>query len=384
MKDNINFGCMRTRRYSCKLGVIRKTLNLSMKIKRKLILFCLGLISLLLNSSCQNSYNKSQISELNANSIEAVKDTSLWLKKTRGIRDVLEDNVGNLWFSSPDYIAKFDGKAMYYFSENDGLNIVGNLHKDANGTIWIENGFKIFRYNGNRFLEEKLDSNIVSKSLWIQRGLSPTDTIYVEPGLYEANQNTAIFHPLPVKENMGNKYLYFPTTKASLGKDGTIWIGTMEKVFGLKNNSFNSIGRKEMERQNDERQMGIRGIFVDSQGKLWIADNGAGVFVYNGNKTENFTKKYNLDKGEIEGNTLHRAFSIAEDKKGNMWFGTVYSGLWMFNPQTELFKNYTKDDGVMSENIWTIYKTKKGELLFAGESPAAVYKFNGKTFNRKY
>jgi hypothetical protein len=67
-----------------------------------------------------------------------------------------------------------------------------------------------------------------------------------------------------------------------------------------------------------------------------------------------------------------------------MWFGTVYSGIWMYNPKTHEFKNYTKDDGVKSENIWTIYKTKKDQLLFAGESPSAVYMFNGKEFNRKY
>jgi hypothetical protein len=56
----------------------------------------------------------------------------------------------------------------------------------------------------------------------------------------------------------------------------------------------------------------------------------------------------------------------------------------MFNPKTEGFKNYSIDDGVKSENIWTIYKTSKGELLFAGESPGAVYKFNGENFDRLY
>lgn len=335
-----------------------------------------------------NGQVKSQISEPNANSIEVTIDTSLWLIETRGIRDILEDNKGNLWFSSPDYVAKFDGKAMYYFSESDGLNIVGNLHKDINGTIWVEDGFNVFKYNGKRFIEEKLNNSSVSdgnqKSLWIQRGLNPTDTSYVEPGLYDINQTTTKFYPYPIKADINNKYLYLPSTKAYFGKDSTIWVGTMEKVFGLKNNSFVSIGREEMGRQNDERQMGIRGIFVDSKGKLWIADNGAGVFVYDGNETENFTKKHKLDEGDIEGNSLHRAFSIEEDSLGNMWFGTVYSGIWMYNPKTDEFKNYTKEDGIISDNIWTIYRTKKGELLFGGESPAAVYKFNGQKFDRIY
>lgn len=335
-----------------------------------------------------NGQLKSQIYEPNAISLEVVIDTSLWLKETRGIRDILEDSKGNLWFSSPDYVAKFDGSTMYYFSQNDGLNIVGNLHEDINGTIWIEDGFKIFRYNGKLFIEEKIDNNLVSSGnqngIWFQRGLSPTDSLYAEPGIYNLDRNNTQFITFPLKKDDNNKYLYYPTTKVYMGADSIMWAGTMETVFGLNNNSFITISREEMGRQNDERQIGIRGIFVDSKGKLWIADNGAGIFVYDGNEILNFTDKHSLDEGDIDGSTLHRAFSIAEDFEGNMWFGTVYSGIWMYNPKTEKFKNYTKDDGVISDNIWTIYRTRNGELLFGGESPAAVYKFNGIGFDRTY
>lgn len=336
----------------------------------------------LITASCQNADKKQ--STINTNQSQTVIDTSLWLKETRGIRDILEDRRGNLWFSSPDYVAKFDGQSMYYFSKNDGLSITGNIQEDDNGTVWIENGFRAFRYDDASFSEERIDNIKGSNGLWIQRGLKPTDTTYVKPGLYEVKHKTTDFFPLPINEDVNNKYLYFPTTKAFLGNDSTVWIGTMEKVYGFKNNSFISIGREEMGRRDDARQIGIRGIFVDSQGKLWIADNGTGVFVYDGEKTENFTRKHNLEEGDTEGRTLHRAFSIAEDNKGNMWFGTVYSGIWMYSPKTKLFKNYAKNEGVTSDNIWTIYKTKKGDLLFAGESPAAVYTFNGKTFDRKY
>lgn len=331
-----------------------------------------------------NKKVKSQNSKPNANSLKVSIDSSLWLKKTRGIRDILEDKQGNLWFSSPDYVAKFDGKAMHYFSENDGLSITGNIHEDNYGNIWVENGFKAFNYDGKSFFEEKINNITNSNGLWIQRGLNLTDTTYTQPGLYEINNKTTSFHPLPIKKNINNKHLHYPSTKAFLGKDSTVWIGTMNRVYGLKNNSFISIGREEMGRQDDEHQMGIRGIFVDSKGVLWMADNGAGIFTYNGKEIKNFTKKHHLDEEDVEGNTLHRAFSIAEGSDGKMWFGTVYSGIWSYNPSTEEFINYTMDDGVKSENIWTIYKTKGGKLLFAGESPAAVYVFNGKKFHRKY
>jgi ligand-binding sensor domain-containing protein len=327
-------------------------------------------------------FDQNQTVLSNTNNYQTEIDTSHWLKATRGIRDILEDNKGNLWFSSPDYVAKFDGKKLYYFSKKDGLSITGNLHEDSNGTVWIENGFRIFRYNGERFFEEKIDNISSSNGLWIQRGLNPTDSTFVEPGLYEVNEKNTVFHPLPIKEHIENKFLHLPSTKAIFGKDSTVWIGTMEQVYGFKKDFVFVIGREEMGRQHDQRQMGIRGIFVDSKGKLWMADNGAGVFVFDGKETKNFTKKHKLDEKKGRSNTLHRSFSIAEDAEGNMWFGTVYSGVWRYKPQTEEFENYTATDGIKSDNIWTIYKTKKGELLFAGETPAGVYRFNGKNFDR--
>lgn len=355
-----------------------------MKNKRKIFWFHFLLLVVIINFSCKNSDNKTDSSGSVTNEADAKIDTTQWLKETRGIRDVLEDEKGNLWFSSPDYIAKFDGKTVNYFSENDGLSITGNIHEDNSGTIWIENGFRVFKYDGESFSEERLDSIKDSDELWFQRGLNPADTTYVQPGLYEVNGETTNFHPLPLHKGTYNKFLHLPSTKAVIGKDSTVWFGTMNEVYGFKNNKFLSIGRDEMGRQDDERHVGIRGIFVDSKGVLWMADNGAGVFTYNDGVIENFTKKHLLDKGDADGNTLHRAFSISEDSEGNMWFGTVYSGIWMYNPKTDKFMNYSKNDGVMSDNIWTIYKTKKNELLFAGESPAAVYSFNGKTFDRKF
>lgn len=354
-----------------------------MKLMRLTNFVFLPILLSLAIMSCEN-YRKKQNSFSATNHLQTEIDTSLWLKETRGIRDILEDKQGNLWFSSPDYVAKFDGKSMYYFSVNDGLNITGNIQEDNNGTIWIENGFRAFRYNGESFFEEKIDSITSSNGLWIQRGLNPSDTTYVEPGVYETNQINTNFHPLPGQKGTYNKFLHMPSTKALTGKDSTVWFGTMNGVYGFKNNRFSSIGREEMGRQNDKRQMGIRGIFIDSKGILWIADNGAGVFTFNGSKITNFTREHGLDEGDVEGNTLHRVFSISEDSSGRMWFGTVYSGIWSYNPVTKGFRNYTADDGVKSENIWTIYKTTEGELLFAGETPAAVYGFNGESFYRKY
>lgn len=350
-----------------------------MKIPAHWSLSILLLIALV--TACQQGTKRDVVQK---NLVPATPDSSLWLKETRGIRDILQDNEGNLWFSSPDYVARYNGRDIRYFTGKNGLPVSGNLHKDSRGTLWVENGFRAFKYNGEGFSEEGIDGIRGSGTLWIQKGLNPTDTVYVAPGVYEATPEATTFHPYPVPADMGNKYLYFPTTKATYGRDSTVWLGTMEKVFGFRDSSFVAVGRDEMGRQDDERNMGIRGIFIDHEGRLWMADNGAGLFVFDGETTENFTQKHHLDYAEGSENTLHRAFSIAEDTTGKMWFGTVYSGIWRYDPDTETFEQFTSEDGVNSDTIWTIYRTREGDLLFAGESPAAVYRFNGKSFDRVF
>ncbi|WP_235297804.1 two-component regulator propeller domain-containing protein [Portibacter marinus] len=327
-----------------------------------------------LNLSCSSPSSKAVGPQ------EIMEDSSLRLKQTRGVRDILEDQEGNVWVSTPDYVARSNGDSIYYFSERDGLTIVGNLHQDIEGTIWVENGLRVFRFDGERFKESFLDSTLVANQLWFQRGLNPNSTFYEKPGVYHSNLSGTIFLNFPISQDESNKNLYYPTTKVHYGKDKSIWLGTMEKVFNLKDGTFTSIGRAEMGRLDDARNIGIRDIFVDIDGDLWMADNGAGIFIYDGVKVQNFTRKHNLDVGQGTSSRLDRAFSIEQDTSGLMWFGTAYSGIWSYNQVTEEFTIYGEDQGVTSEIIWTIFKTKDGHLLFAGESPGAVFRFDGNSF----
>jgi ligand-binding sensor domain-containing protein len=117
----------------------------------------------------------------------------------------------------------------------------------------------------------------------------------------------------------------------------------------------------------------------DSKGNLWIGNNGIGVFKYDGKETINFTTQHKLKKEDTKGNSLEQVFSIGEDASGNIWFGTVESGVWRYDGNS--VKNFTQEYGLGNQFIWTIYKSKQGELWFGG---AGVYRFNGNSFERKY
>lgn len=353
----------------------------------------LGLVilcALLISCKYHRKYNYTEQYDLSSvGTVGSLIDSTFWLKPSKGIRGIFEDSKGQLWFTSTDFLARFDGLKFTYFTEEDGLCGMGRVQEDKNGKIWVETGIEICSYVGVQFStyplkpEGSMDQWQSSPDdLWFYKGMKHFGKTEGAPGVYRYHEGKISFLPFPVPRCENEDNLYMSSTAPIKGKDGRIWFGLMELVIGFGEGKFTKIGREEMGRQNDSRNMGIRGIYHDSKGDLWIADNGAGVFVYNGDTIIHFTGLHHLDKGDKEGNTLHRVFSISEDDEGNMWFGTVYSGIWRYDGQS--FTNFTKENGVKSDVIWTIFKTKGGELLFAGEDPGGVYKFNGTSFDRIY
>jgi ligand-binding sensor domain-containing protein len=96
-------------------------------------------------------------------------------------------------------------------------------------------------------------------------------------------------------------------------------------VIGYDGESFtiidnNILGVKET---ND---LGIRCVFEDSTGNLWIGGNTSGVFLHDGNTAINFAEENGLlDTGD-ESPSLNRVFAIGEDRAGHIWFGTLDHG----------------------------------------------------------
>jgi ligand-binding sensor domain-containing protein len=130
---------------------------------------------------------------------------------------------------------------------------------------------------------------------------------------------------------------------------------------------------------NDETgHLHIHSMMEDGKGNLWIGNNGMGVLKYGGKKVVNFTEEQKLNK-DSKGNSLDRVFSIGEDASGNIWFGTVEFGAWRYDGNS--VKNFTIADGLESKFIWTIYKSKHGDLWLGGADPSGVYRFNGYSFD---
>lgn len=108
-----------------------------------------------------------------------------------------------------------------------------------------------------------------------------------------------------------------------------------------------------------------RNIIQDRRGNIWMAAFD-GIFRYDGKSFTNMTSEV----------SQARFFSVLEDSKGNYWFGSIGSGVYYYDGKS--FQNFTTRDGLLNNDVGSIYEDKKGNIwlgVFGGAS-----RYDGKSF----
>ncbi|WP_081675022.1 ligand-binding sensor domain-containing protein [Daejeonella oryzae] len=359
------------------------------------ILCCTFLIVVTISCNNQSRSNKgNQIVQAKSNTqpiesgINAIR-----LKYTTGVRSILEDSKGNIWFGSyNEGVCLLHNGKLQYFTTKNGLsdNQVRNIYEDKNGIIWFECGRGLSIYSGkeittykHRNYNTKNEWKLNESDLWFKGDeIEGYNKLENYPGVYQYEGQKLSYRPFPVTPKPGDGFKYYISTPFVKGKNGTVWFGAYGAVIGYNGSNFKILDNEYLGLNSETSSLHVRSIIEDRKGNLWIGNNGMGVLKYDGKKVVNFTVQQKLTKEYTKGNSLEKVFSIGEDAKGNIWFGTVGSGVWRYDGNS--VKNFTNEDGLKSKHIWTIYKSKQGELWFGGANPSGIYKFNGKSFEKKY
>jgi len=332
-----------------------------MKVKpgsHNLFIFC-GTFLIAVTISCSNqsqSNKENQVVQIKSK-IDAIR-----LKYTTGVRSILEDSRGNVWFGSyNEGVCLFHNGEFRYFTTENGLsdNQVRNIYEDKNGIIWFECGKGLSIYDGQKitvYKERNYDSTKQWKSadddLWFKgdetEGYNKLEGI---PGVYQYNGKKLSYRTFPVRPKSGDelRFTYAISTKFVKGKNGGLWFGTYGALIGYNDSKFKIIDNQYLGLNEQTGFLHIRSIMEDSKGNLWIGNNGIGVLKYDGKKMINFTVQQKLKKEDTKGNSLERVFSVGEDRSGNIWFGTVEYGAWRYDGKS--LKNFTTEDGLESKHI---------------------------------
>tara|TARA_B100000809_G_scaffold1942_1_gene2255 strand:- start:7586 stop:9826 length:2241 start_codon:yes stop_codon:yes gene_type:complete len=111
----------------------------------------------------------------------------------------------------------------------------------------------------------------------------------------------------------------------------------------------------------------VLSIAEDKSGNMWFGTNG-GVSKYDGESFMNYTVEQGLANSTV--------YSIAEDKSGNLWFGTYGGGISKYDGES--FMNYTMEQGLVNNSVRSIAEDKSGNMWFGTND--GVSKYDGESF----
>lgn len=198
------------------------------------------------------------------------------LKNLR-ITTLLEDRDGHIWFGALNSgVYRFDGKNVMNFLNKDDhpfnlgnhYQLIMDILQDQNGNLWFSswNGGGVWRYDGNSFINF-LPSKEYYQSNEDGRTIDSTPIVEKQVSLSQNNiQDDMIF-------------------SISEDKNGNLWFATRRHgASRYDGNTFTRFG------ENDAFvNYGVYSILEDKKGNLWFSTDKNGVFVYDGKTFKNYT-----------------------------------------------------------------------------------------------
>lgn len=300
-----------------------------------------------------------------------------------------KDSQGNIWAGTyfggvncfnPEY--SIFTKYVESSVEGNGLSssIVGKMTEDKNGNLWIatEGG-------GVNYLDRKS-----RKFRWHQKDGKPDSlsennikSLYYDPDkeILWAGTHIGGLNMLDISTGKFRTYRSSPQNGTSLPSDiirdilpygDSLIIATENGVctFDCKSGKCRRLFT-DMEEEALIKK--VTDILMDTNGNLWLATMGEGVFKYRLESGE--IKRYCHDTatpGTISNNSI---YSIFQDSTGNLWFSTSGSGMDRFVPGSGTFTNYDRENnGLVSDCVYQICESPfSGNLLLITDSGFSVF-----------
>ncbi|MFV0330999.1 MAG: two-component regulator propeller domain-containing protein [Dysgonomonas sp.] len=294
------------------------------------------------------------------------------------VNAIYEDQKGNLWVGTVEgglNLKRKDEKNFHHYQSGRGLlshNSVSALEEDNDGNLWIGTwGGGIDILNLNK-LPQTVLKKISSDQYYI--GLLKYDSL--NNGMWIGTNRNIFYYdiktgnikePLPKDVTMN----LMGTLGCIINNKNELWIGSSNGLIIADLNSFDQTNYRcdakflKLDEQ-EKSQLFLKNITCLYQAKdqsIWISSNGYGICQLTSEDNRYFYKLYTTTQG-LANNTV---FGILEDEEGMIW-ATTCRGISSYNPSTNRFVNYTKNDGLINDQFYwnASYKSPVNKNLYFG------------------
>ena len=264
------------------------------------------------------------------------------------VLSICQDSIGRLWFGTENGISIYDGNSFISIKPEDDNGkkcFNGNIIEDM---ICTGNGDVYFRTNEElvRFAARTGEITTIYDK--------PTGAIFYERDTLFAIDNNRLYCWKPLLSKLDYiKTLPFKNISRYIkDKSGRTWIACQDGLFcKTANKDYTKICPNH----------GIYSMIESSDNRIWIGSREKGLMQITPDGTiRNFSTANYYSKG-FHSNDVRQ---IAEDKNGNIWFGT-FNGLYCYNPHNDEFTPYLREEreGSLSHSsVYSIFIDNAGIL----------------------
>ena len=282
------------------------------------------------------------------------------------VMSIYQDELGRMWFGSVEGLSIYDGENIQVYKHSEGgsedlpiKNETFPIVGDQNGNVFLRSDNLLIHYDIQKQKFQSLKHENVTtvychnQQVWV----GAVDSLYTWDKERHQFQFILQF-----------EQPHISIQKIFIDSKNRLWLGTTQGLFmTIDQHSPECIIPSE----------DIYEIMEDSHSNLWIATRTNGM--------------YRLDRKGVSTKFMHDPFnsntilsnhirSFTEDNFGNIWIGT-FVGLNQYNPQTDQFTAYQKDDlpgSLQHSSIFSTFKDMQGSI-WVGTYYGGVHHFNPET-----
>lgn len=274
-----------------------------------------------------------------------------------------QDKRGNMWFATYDGVNKYDGYAftVYQHNEDDPNSIANDISRivktDSQGQVWIGTRDGLSRYDEEKDIFQNFFYEKNGKHLQVNgiEEISPEQLLISTPeGLIMFDIKESKFIDDSFSTAMHK------TIASTLYRQGDqIYIGTSTDglyTYSITQKTFEKVipilGTKQ-----------IQAILQQSPTRIWVATEGAGLFLINPKTKE--IKNYLHSPSNPKSISSNYIRSLAMDSQNRLWIGT-FNDLNIYHEGTDSFASYSSnpvENGSLSQrSVRSIFMDSQGGM----------------------
>ncbi|GAA3568700.1 hybrid sensor histidine kinase/response regulator transcription factor [Snuella lapsa] len=256
---------------------------------------------------------------------------------------------------------------------NNRFPVGTSFTEDHLGYMVFTEGNNIYRYNGYDFIDKPLstvfgndftqDKNFLlskdtKENLWISSFKGELVKI--------ATNGEKTSYKEFIKNNNNNEQIL-----SIKPKDNNVWFGSASGVLYNYNLDSNKIAQVFKLPKKEDRQQAIVAIAITSPDEVWVSTKEGSI--YNYSIRANSLEIFNEFVTKANQNIL-----VTNDNQGHLWIATELNGLYCYDPEKNLFKQYdiTKDGKTSKHHMFTSIFCDSSGNIWAGTDGDGLYNIN--------